>query len=181
MNGDTLTTATKERVGRIIQLLRAHQGIVIQLMEGYRDHRPADTLIPSLIQFNSELNERLLRYKIIPQIDLLSFVPRLGFLSADSHRLSAEDNAEAQAVWCALQIAERNQIEDVRECSCRRYFVAERIDQTHCSVKCRVKAHQSSEEFKAKRRAADRQRYRLHRDGRVKETDRRRNGTQKAR
>jgi hypothetical protein len=181
LNGDTLTTATKDRVVRIIHLLRAHQVILNQSMEALRDDKPANTLIPSLIQFNSELNERLLRYKIIPQVDLFKVAPRLAFIAADSHRQSAEDFAEVQAVWCMLQIAERNQIDDVRECSCHRYFVAGRIDQTHCSVKCRVKAHQSSEEFKAKRRVADRERYRLHRDGKVKETDRRKNGTKKAR
>ena len=181
LNGDEITTASKERVSRIIQLLRNQQEYLNQLIARPRDQRLAEMLVRNFIQFNSELNERLLRYKIIPQIDPLGPGPMLHFLAADGNRLSREDWAEDSAVMGALQLVQQNQIESVRECTCQRFFVPERIDQRFCSVKCRVKAHQSSGEFKAKRRAADRERYRLHRDGSVKETNGRKNGTQKTR
>src|ERR1035438_1449196 len=63
LNGDKLTTASKERVNRIIQLLRIQQGFLNQLTAGPRDQKLAEMLVKSLNQFNSELNERLLRYK----------------------------------------------------------------------------------------------------------------------
>ncbi|MDR3411077.1 MAG: hypothetical protein P4L87_09080 [Formivibrio sp.] len=183
LNGKTLNVASKQRVMRIIQLLRFQSGYVSQLSTRLqpRDQVVADLYIDALLGCNSELNDALLNYKVIPQIHPIGTAPILYFLTAESNGHSPKENAEIGAVMCALQLAQQSQIENARECLCGTFFVAGRIDQNHCSVKCRVKAHQSSEEFKAKRREADRKRYRLHRDGKVKETNRRINGTKKTR
>ena len=146
------------------------------------DDTLADAYFISLIECNRELNEGLSRYRVIPQIHPIGDGPLLYFRSYKPNDGYGQEQYEIGAVMCALQLADRNQIDDVRERSCGTFFVAGRIDKSHCSTKCRVKAHQSSEEFKAKRREADRERYRLHRDGKVKQPNRRKsNGTQKAR
>jgi hypothetical protein len=182
LNGNTLTSARKQRVERIIQLLQFQRGYESQLAARLRVHDQfSDLYVTSLVNCNIELNEMLLNYKIIPQVHTWGAAPTLYFLTADSDGHSSKEDSETGAVMCALQLADRNQIGDVRKCSCGTFFVAGRIDQDYCSVKCRVKAHQSSEEFKAKRREADRERYRLHKDGKVKESNRRKNVTQKAR
>jgi hypothetical protein len=183
LNGNTLTATSKQRVERIIQLLRFQRGYESQLTTRLRlrDQVASDLYVTSLIECNIELNRRLMTYNVIPQIHPLGTAPTLYFLPAQSKGHSPEKEAEVGAVMCALQLAQQSQIDNVRECLCGTFFVAGRIDQNHCSVKCRMKAHQSSEEFKAKRREADRNRYQLHRDGKVKETNRRNNSTQKTR
>jgi hypothetical protein len=182
LNGDTLTGASKRRVKRIVELLRFQKSYESQVMARLRDDVMADLYVDALLKCNFELNEMLLRYKVTPQIHPGAVAPTLFFLSAESSGDSPQETAEVGAVMCGLQLTEHNQIDNVRECSCGAFFVAGRIDQYHCSAKCRVKAHQSSEEFKAKRREADRERYRLHRDGRVKQPNgRKSNGTQKTR
>ena len=181
LNGDKFTPVSKERVKRVLQLLQIRQGYISQVRAGLLDQRLSDSLISSIIDFSFELNQRLMRYKIIPQVDPVGASPFLCLSASDTKYSSAEDEAEAAAVMCALQLAQGDQIESVRECACQKFFVAGRIDQNYCSVKCRVKAHQSSEGFKANRRAADRARYKLHKEGKVKETNRRKNVAQKAR
>jgi hypothetical protein len=182
LNGNALTTASKQRVERIIQLLRFQKGYESQLTTRLhvRDQAVADLYITSILECNFELNEKLKSYKVTPQIHPVGTAPTLYFLPVESNSRAPEE-AEVGAVMCALQLAQRSQIDNVRGCLCGTFFVAGRIDQNHCCVKCRVRAHQSSEEFKAKRRKADRERYRQHRDGKVKETNRRKNGTQKTR
>lgn len=183
LNGNTLTSASKHRVKRIIQLLQFQRGYESQLVARLRvrNEPVADPYATSLVNCNEDLNEMLMNYKIIPQVHPWGTAPTLYFLTADSKGHSSKEDSETGAVMGALQLADRNQIGDVRECSCGTFFVAGRIDQNYCSVKCRVKAHQSSEEFKAKRREGDRERYRLHHEGKVKETNRRKNVTRKTR
>lgn len=187
LNGDALTAVSKERVERMIHLFRMQKGYESQIFNRIRSKGKAakadsiiDLLIDSAIDANSELNDMLLQYAVIPQVHPVAEAPTLYFLPGGSN-CSAEKQSEVGAVMSAVQLAQRDQIQNVRECSCGRYFVAGRVDQNYCSVKCRVKAHQSSEEFKAKRREADRTRYRLHKEGKVKETTMRGDGAQKTR
>jgi hypothetical protein len=182
LNGRELAADSKERVERIIQLLRFQKGYWTQIAEraDSRDNTLADIYTDSLIACNRELNEALINYKVTPQIHPGVAAPLLYFFSAESNGGSRKRQTEIGAVMCVLQLAERDQIDNVRKCSCGTFFVAGRIDQQYCTAQCRVKAHQSSEEFKAKRRKADRARYRLHRDGKVKEGGGKKHGAQKA-
>jgi len=183
LNGGVLTADSKKRVEGIIQLLLFQKGYGSQSAArlGSHDDVLTDIYLDSLIECNGKLNESLFHYRIIPQIHPAGTAPMLYFLPVASNRRSPEKKAEIGAVMCALQLAERDHIDNVRKCSCGKFFVAGRIDQSYCSVECRVKAHQSSDEFKAKRRKADRERYRLHRDGKVKEGGGRKHGTKKTR
>lgn len=187
MNGEALTSSSKGRVERMMQLFQMQKGFESQIFTRIRskgkvakDDSITNLLIDGAIDANFALNYLLLQYAVVPQFHPVAEASTLYFLPQDSN-CSPEKRAEVGAVMCVVQLAQRNQIQNVRECTCGKYFVAGRIDQNYCSVKCRVKAHQSSEEFKAKRREADRERYRLHHDGKVKETSRRKNVTQKAR
>lgn len=183
MNGDVLTSDSKMRVERIIQLLRGQKEYVSLISARFLREQAASVLTEAymltLIDINNQLNEKLSRYAVIPQTQSFFPAPFHYFLPADSNNRSPDERAEVGAVLAAVQLAQRGQLQDVRQCSCGSYFVAGRIDQNYCSVKCRVKAHQSSEEFKAKRRETDRQRYQLHAKGKVKQTTRRKDGTKK--
>jgi hypothetical protein len=183
LNGNKLTGKSKRRVARIIQLIRFQKGYKSQFNASMHlnDDSLADIYFNSYAECGFELSESLRNYKVIPQFDPAEFGPMLYFLSAKSNGGSPEEQTEIGAVMCTLQLAERDQIDNVRKCSCGKFFVAGRIDQSYCSVKCRVKTHQSSDEFKAKRRRADRERYRLHRDGKVKESGGRKHVTKKTR
>jgi len=75
---------------------------------------------------------------------------------------------EIGAVMCVINLGARDELGDVRQCKCKRYFLARRTDQLYCSTKCRVRYHQSSDEFKAKRREYLREWYRLKKSGKVK-------------
>lgn len=187
LNGEALTSRSKERVERMMQLFRMRKGYESQIFTRIRSKGKAAVgdlmiglLIDSAVDTTSELNDLLLHYAVVPQFHPVGEASTLYYLPGDSN-FSPEKRVEVGAVMCAVQLAERNQIQNVRQCSCGTFFVAGRIDQNYCSVKCRVKSHQSSEEFKAKRREADRERYRLHHDGKVKETSRRKNVPQKTR
>ncbi len=158
MNGDTLPAASKQRVQWIIQLLRIQKECErLATRLDPRDQVGANKYAAALLKFNLELNERLVCYKVTPQI-IPAGTPTLYFLSAEWSSQSPEENAEVSAVMCVLQLVQQSHTDNLRACLCGTFFVAGRIDQQHCSTKCRVKAHQSSEEFKAKRREADRER-----------------------
>lgn len=184
MNGDVLTSDSKMRVERVIQLLRGQKEYVSLISTRARE-RGTDVItkgyMMTLMDISEQLNENLSHYAVIPQTQTFFPEPFHYFLPADSNSRSEAEKAEVGAVMGAVLLAQQDQIQNVRQCSCGTFFVAGRIDQSYCSVKCRVKAHQSSEEFKAKRRKADRERYQLHKDGMVKEVRRRSHGSQKAR
>ena len=80
LNGETLTTASKEMCRSNHPIAAVYVGILIQLMEGLRDYQLRDTIIPSFIQFNSELNERLLRYRSFRNSIFLAFHQCSAFL-----------------------------------------------------------------------------------------------------
>jgi hypothetical protein len=192
LNGDALSADSKRRVEEIMLQLRFQKQYQTILTERLKEHLRSRTEQGSslsgdphlnlysgaLILGSRDLNRMLVRYSVTPRIDPTLQLRTLYFVPLDSGR---EEKAEIAAVMCALQLADRGQIDNVRPCSCGGYFVPVRIDQSYCSTNCRVKAYQSSEEVKAKRRKADRERYQLHRDGKVKQTTRRKHGTQKTR
>lgn len=191
MNGDSLTGESKTRIERVIQLFRGLKEYQVLISTRIRQESKfadsemymltTEALMLTLLDMSRQLNECLAQYAVIPQIQPLWPVPLHYFLPAHAANRSPAERGEAGAVLSAVLLAQRNQLQDVRKCLCGKYFLAGRIDQNYCSVKCRVKAHQSSEEFKDKRRKADRARYRQHRDGRVKESTRRNHGTKKTR
>ena len=178
LNGSKLSGPSTERVMRIISILQTRQEYMPRLIRGeFSDKRHFEPLVGALLGDALELNELLGRYRISPQIDPIGLYPKIYYFS----QISGDEEPEHLAVMCSLQLAERDELDRVGHCNCGRFFVAGRIDQRHCSTGCRVKEHQSSEEFKTKRRRADRERYRLHKGGAVKQSDRRKNGTPKTR
>jgi hypothetical protein len=181
LNGDSLSGLNKERVLRIFQLLQIRSGYLLQLRSEFVRNLVGDHMFSSLISFGSELNELLLRYQVTPQIDPVSTAPAILYLTPETVRSSKSDEAEVTAVMCLLQLAAQSDFDRFRRCECGQFFSAGRLDQHFCSAACRVKAHQSSDEFKSKRRVADRKRYRLIRDGKVKQSNRRKNVPKKTR
>lgn len=168
LNGSNLDAESRSRVLQILQMLQTRQRYTSGLLRGdFGDWKSRQTvaLLEVLLDDAFTLNELLLRYRLSPQIGPLRKITTLSFVPSD------EDSsvAESSAVMRALQLAERDELDCVRKCKCGKFFLAGRIDQYHCSTACRVKAHQSSEEFKAKRRASERERYKLKRAGRVKQ------------
>jgi hypothetical protein len=177
LNGDTLFGAGKERATRILTILQTRQWYMPRLLRGeFRQH--FEPLVEALLNDALELNELLSRYPISPQIDPIGVSPQIYFFAPS---LTDGEDAERAAVMSALQLAERGELGSVKHCRCGKFFLAKRSDQRHCSTNCRIREYQSSEEFKAERRKKDRERYQLHQHGKVKETTRRKHGTQKAR
>lgn len=189
MNGDSLASESKTRIERVIQLFRGlkeYQALISVRVREQADSAVTEAYMLTLLDMSGQLNRLLSQYAVIPQIQPLWPEPHHYFLPADTFSLPTDSmkrieakQAEVGAVLTIVQLAQRNKLQDVKKCLCGNYFLAGRIDQNYCSVKCRVKAHQSSEEFKAKRREADRKRYRLHVDGKIKESKRGKHGTQK--
>lgn len=181
LNGNQLDADSKARVVRIIQLLQWRQGYHAQLVMGGQSEIQSEMLVDAFVNVGFELNEALGNYSVTPQIDISSRLPEVVYTSPDPSTGSQQKKIESSAVMAVIQLAERDQLSGVRQCTCEKFFHTRRIDQYHCSASCRVKVHHASDEFKAKRREADRERYRLHRDSKVKETTRRKNVTRKAR
>jgi hypothetical protein len=199
LNGADLAGDRKERVVEILRLLGFQKWYQSYLDERMRSpgSQSAKTFddpvyklsIEALSVSDARLNEILTRYRVTPQISGI-FTPEIRRLAGSGGlyfvSLGAigdrEETSEIAAVMGALQLADRGQIDSVRECSCGVFFVPRRIDQRYHKTECRVKAHQSSEEFKVERRKKDRKRYQyLHRDGKVKEGKGEKHVTQKAR
>ena len=75
---------------------------------------------------------------------------------------------ESIAIHNAIALAKIGLLGRVMSCGCGRWFFAKFAHQRFCSPRCRKKNHESSEEFKAARRAYMRQYYRLKVSGKVK-------------
>jgi hypothetical protein len=178
LNGDKLSGAGRGRATRILEILQTRQYYMPRLLRGeFRGH--FEPLVEVLLNDALELNQLLSRYQIAPQIDPIGISPKIYFFAP---RQTNGEDAERATVMSVLELAERNELASVGSCRCGRFFLARRSDQRHCSANCRVKEHQSSEEFKAERRKRDRERYQyLHRGGKVKEGKGEKHVTQKAR
>lgn len=177
LNGNDLAKDARDRLITILGTLQTRQHYMQALSRGeFSTH--AQDLVSSLTADVLRLNESLRRYSLTPQINPWDEHTRTFFALPDS----LEEDSESNGVMYVLKLAEKGEIDSVRHCRCGKFFTAKRVDQVHCSTRCRVNEHQSSDEFKAKRRKADRERYRLHKKlGAVKQSSRRKNGTQKAR
>ncbi len=176
LNGNDLSHDGREHLPTILGILQTREHYMQALSRGeFSSH--AQELIGALISDVRRLNDCLRRYSFIPQINPWDEHTRTYFTLPDS----LEEDSERNGVMYALKLAERGEISSVRRCYCGKFFAAKRVDHGHCSTRCRVNEHQSSEEFKAKRRVADKERYRLHREGKVKENTRRKDVTQKTR
>ncbi len=176
LNGSGLAGDARERLLEILRILQTRQHYMQALLRGEFASQ-AQGLVGALTADVHRLNESLRRYSLTPQISPWDEHPRTFFVLPDS----PEEDSESNGVMYVLKLAEKGEIDSVRHCRCGKFFVAKRVDQMHCSTRCRVNEHQSSDEFKAKRRKADRERYRLHKRGVVKQPSRRKHGTQKAR
>jgi hypothetical protein len=165
LNGNKLPAANKTRLIRVIQLLKRRQEVISQVRPEPGDLERSRAFLEQFVRDAFELNEMLLRYNVSPQIDLYALTPRVSYWPPDLSKCSRAEVEENMAVMRSLQLGERDELDSVRDCKCGKFFLATRIDQQYCSAACRVKSHQSSEEFKAKRRKADRDRYKLHQRG----------------
>ncbi len=75
---------------------------------------------------------------------------------------------ESIAIHNAVALAKIGLLGRLMSCGCGRWFFAKFSHQRLCSPRCRKKNHESSEEFKAARRAYMRQYYHLKVSGKVK-------------
>ena len=75
---------------------------------------------------------------------------------------------ESMAIHNAIALAKIGLLGRVMSCGCGRWFFAKFAHQRFCSPRCRKKNHESSDEFKAARRAYMREYYRLKVSGKVK-------------
>jgi hypothetical protein len=156
------------RVSRIIELLQKERAIKCLAnsrtdAEGQRLAR----LISSVSDSPLELNDLLLRYWVSPRLMFFEEGPRIVYFSTAKTRGKVH-LGEIGAVMSVMNLGSRDELDRVRKCHCGKYFFARRLDQLYCSTKCRVRYHQSSAEFKTKRRRYQRNWYHLKKSGKVK-------------
>jgi hypothetical protein len=75
---------------------------------------------------------------------------------------------ESMAVHNVIELAKLGTLARLMTCACGRWFFAKFAHQKFCSTRCRKRNHESSEEFKAARRAYMRRYYHLKTSGKVK-------------
>ncbi|MGA8734345.1 MAG: hypothetical protein WB558_10530 [Terriglobales bacterium] len=167
LNG-TAGTSSNDRVSRIIELLQKERAIhsLASSRTGAERQRAA-RLIASISESPLELNDLLLRYWVSPRLMFLEDGPQITYFSTGKTRDTVE-MGEIGAVMCVTYLGSRDELDRVRKCQCGKYFLAHRLDQLYCQTKCRVRYHQSTDDFKAKRRKYQREWYHLKKSGKVK-------------
>lgn len=172
-------TPKNARVARITQLLQAQRAVsklpgaqtdaerqrFLKLMTSTSASRSK-----SASRSGFELEDLLGRYWVSPRVYFREGQPVMIYHTTNlngeaKYRIEPDEIAAAMAV---LQLALRDELDRIRKCSCGKFYLARRLDQLYCCTKCRVREHQSSEEFRAKRRVYLRNLYRLKKSGRVK-------------
>jgi hypothetical protein len=163
-------TRANAPVARIIELLQNQrdQRLLATARTDAERQRIASLITPISPRVPDELHELLFQYWVSP---LLVFSndgnPQLVYRTTPKAR-GKVDLGEIAAVMCVMHLGLRDEFERVRKCSCGKFFFARRLDQLYCTTTCRVKYHQSSAQFKAKRRKYQREWYHLKKSGKVK-------------
>jgi len=185
LNRKELGAQGKTRVKQVIQLLQKWQAFMSRFGWGAAKTQAERE---RLIEFASavpgdalDLDELLSRYWVSPRIVPDRGAPRIAYVVQASKGNEGAIESESGAVMCALQLFVRDELDRVRLCDCGNFYFAKRIDQRYCSTKCRVRFHQSSEEFKAKRRVYLRKLYRQNKQRKVKQQKKGTHGSQKTR
>jgi hypothetical protein len=156
-------TPAKNRIARIVQLLQQQRAIV----SFHRVKTGAERQRQLRLAFESgnalELDDLLARYWVSPRVFFVPEGPRMLYATTDPSGKPRDkvERDEITAAMCVMHLAVRDELDRVRKCDCRKFFLAGRLDQIYCSTNCRVRYYQSSEEFKAKRRTYLRELYRL--------------------
>ena len=75
-------------------------------------------LMEVLIQDGFTLNELLQRYRLSPQVGSFGKTPSIFYVPSDED----SSTVESTAVMRALQLAERDELDRVRECKCGKFF-----------------------------------------------------------
>ena len=167
LNG-TAGTSSNARVSRLIDLLQKERAIhsLASSRTGAERARAAG-LITSISESPHELDDLLLRYWVSPRLMFLEDGPQIIYFSTSKTRGKVE-MGEIGAVMCVTYLGLRDELDRIRKCQCGKYFFAHRLDQLYCQTKCRVRYHQSTAEFKTRRRKYQREWYHLKKSGKVK-------------
>jgi len=184
LNSNRLDAPGKARVKRIIQLLQKWQAFLASsgsmgMWKRSRTQSEQQHLFALALAVPGDaldLDELLARYWVSPRIIPYTGAIRIAYIVRKSKGNAGAEEAESGAVMCVLQLALRDELDRVRSCDCGKFFFAHRIDQRYCSTGCRVRYHQSSEEFRAKRREYLRKLYHLKKYGKVKSNIKMRRG-----
>jgi hypothetical protein len=163
-------TPAKSRIERITQSLKGQRALARVGAAKTDAERQRQIRLIRVSVSPLELDDLLARYWVSPRVFFFPEGPRMLYVTTDPHgkRRSKADRDEIAAAMCVMRLAVRDELDRVRKCHCGQYFLARRLDQIYCSTKCRVRYHQSSEEFKAQRRKYLREWYRLRMSGKVK-------------
>ena len=172
LNGATLKPIAVDRITRIIELLKWQQ--ISRNLLGSRTAAERQKLLKLLSSTPGdflELDDMLTRYWVSPRLIPLGDRWQMAYRTRSfdaGKRIASKPDHEVAAVMCVMHLAARNDLDRVRKCGCGKFFIASRLDQRYHDTRCRVQHHQSSEEFRAKRREYLREWYRLKTSGKVK-------------
>jgi hypothetical protein len=164
----TVGSIKNARVSRIIELLQEERAVqTLSKSRTDAERQRLSRLITSGSKSPFELNELLLRYRVSPRLMFVEDGPCIVYFSTKKAR-GRIAIGEIGAVMAVMHLGLRDELDRVRKCHCETYFFARRIDQIYCSPECRVRYHQSSAEFRAKRRKYQQEWYHLKKSGKVK-------------
>jgi hypothetical protein len=110
-------------------------------------------------ELSSELNHRLLRYKLSPiHWCTIGEFPIIGWWSSQNRPSDPEDPGEdmwfteQDAIVAIVDLARQGQIHRIRRCFCEDLFYFKFKHQKFCCLRCQQAFYRSSPEYKANRR-----------------------------
>jgi hypothetical protein len=168
-------TKSGSRVARIIQLLQKQRALQSLAGPGSEaDRRRLVEIIKAAKEDYSidELGRLCDRYWVSPRLKFDGQGWRIFYVSTDGN-LRTKDRVDREEIAAAVYVIHigtmGDELDRIRKCFCKKFYYANRIDKDYCSTACRVYHHQSSTEFKAKRRQKLREYYELKKSGKVRE------------
>jgi hypothetical protein len=175
LNGKRLTVASKQRVERILTLLQKWQAFRAYI--GWKwgggktnaEIERLNTVVSNVPGDTGDIYRLLSQYWVSPRILPVNGSPRIGYLVRAKGRNAESHKLETGLVMCLLHLSMTDELDRVGKCDCGQFFFANRVDQRYCSTRCRVRFHQASDEFKAKRRIKARKIYELKHTSKVKQ------------
>ena len=161
------TKASRQRIVALILALKEAYALLASIEKDnpnvdYFDDMP-QVLAAKLRHVQTMLDD----YPKWPMIEL-AYADTAPILNISDASGGKHPFGEQVAVWDLTALVQEGRLEFVRQCNCKKWFFARRLDQQNCSPGCRHRTYEQTESFKAKRREYMRNYYKLKQSGKVR-------------
>ena len=146
---------------------------ILQLQDKAQKMMDAGTWKGKSKEFKREeeaVNRKLNDYRFAYALDLSKQEPMVWTMCGSEDLPSTPVPRETIAVFHVVELAKLSVLDKVRKCKCGdcdKYFFARRPEQHFHAAKCRIRFGEASPERKQRKREQARQRYHLHKSGKV--------------